>query len=70
MVKFPHDLLQTIGEEKKRLVEVCVDEIERGLSLLGASAIEDRLQDGVPDTIEHLRTAGIKVHTAVILVRV
>jgi len=31
------------------------------LSLLGASAIEDRLQDLVPETIESLLSAGIKV---------
>ena len=27
----------------------------------GATGIEDKLQDGVPDTIAHLREAGIKV---------
>ncbi|EHA8591111.1 putative Phospholipid-transporting ATPase 1 [Cocos nucifera] len=35
--------------------------IECNLSLLGATAIEDKLQDGVPETIESLRQAGIKV---------
>lgn len=35
--------------------------IERDLFLLGATAIEDRLQDGVPDTIYTLQQAGIKV---------
>ncbi|KAK9069461.1 hypothetical protein SSX86_011365 [Deinandra increscens subsp. villosa] len=35
--------------------------IENNLSLLGASAIEDRLQKGVPEAIESLRKAGIKV---------
>ncbi len=35
--------------------------IERDLILLGATAIEDRLQDGVPDTIHTLATAGIRV---------
>lgn len=35
--------------------------IERDLFLLGATAIEDKLQDGVPDTIHTLQTAGIKV---------
>jgi len=29
--------------------------------LLGATAIEDKLQDGVPDTIHQLQMAGIKV---------
>lgn len=35
--------------------------IEQNLQLLGATAIEDRLQDGVPDTIHTLQQAGIKV---------
>lgn len=35
--------------------------IEKDLFLLGATAIEDRLQDGVPDTIHTLQEAGIKV---------
>ncbi|ONK67954.1 uncharacterized protein A4U43_C05F5580 [Asparagus officinalis] len=35
--------------------------IECHLNLLGATAIEDKLQDGVPETIESLRQAGIKV---------
>jgi hypothetical protein len=29
--------------------------------VVGATAIEDKLQDGVPDTIAHLLEAGIKV---------
>ncbi|KAK1283614.1 Phospholipid-transporting ATPase 1 [Acorus calamus] len=35
--------------------------IECKLNLLGATGIEDKLQDGVPETIESLRQAGIKV---------
>lgn len=35
--------------------------IERDLHILGATAVEDRLQDGVPETISMLRKAGIKV---------
>ena len=30
------------------------EEIEQNLHLLGATAIEDKLQDGVPDTIYNL----------------
>ncbi len=38
--------------------------IEKDLFLLGATAIEDKLQEGVPDTIHTLQMAGIKVrHT-------
>jgi magnesium-transporting ATPase (P-type) len=35
--------------------------VECNLTLLGATAIEDKLQDGVPEAIESLRQAGIKV---------
>ncbi|KAF6146443.1 hypothetical protein GIB67_037743 [Kingdonia uniflora] len=35
--------------------------VETNLHLLGASAIEDKLQHGVPQAIESLRQAGIKV---------
>ena len=38
--------------------------MERDLHLLGATAIEDRLQDGVPETIADLKVAGIKVWVA------
>lgn len=40
------------------------DEMERDLRLLGATAIEDRLQDGVPETIADLKLAGIKIWVA------
>jgi P-type E1-E2 ATPase len=32
-----------------------------GLEILGATAIEDELQDGVPETLQALRDAGIKI---------
>lgn len=35
--------------------------IERDLFLLGATAIEDKLQEGVPDAIYTLQQAGIKI---------
>ena len=35
--------------------------IEKDMFLLGATAIEDKLQEGVPDTIHTLQEAGIKV---------
>ena len=37
------------------------DEIERDFILLGATAVEDKLQDGVPETLTSLRQAGIHV---------
>ncbi|XP_010481763.1 PREDICTED: phospholipid-transporting ATPase 2 [Camelina sativa] len=41
-----------------RIAEVC-QRLEHDLYILGVTAIEDRLQDGVPETIETLRKAGI-----------
>ncbi|XP_058721859.1 phospholipid-transporting ATPase 1-like [Vicia villosa] len=35
--------------------------VENNVCILGASAIEDKLQHGVPEAIESLRAAGIKV---------
>jgi len=37
------------------------EEIEKDLTLLGATAIEDKLQDGVPEAIANLSLAGIKI---------
>ena len=42
-------------------MEILADEIERELVLLGGTAIEDRLQDGVPSSIALLGQAGIKI---------
>uniref|UniRef100_A0A4W5NJ00 Phospholipid-transporting ATPase n=1 Tax=Hucho hucho TaxID=62062 RepID=A0A4W5NJ00_9TELE len=43
------------------MLEQLHDDMERDLKLLGVTAIEDRLQDGVPETISLLRQAGLKV---------
>ncbi|XP_053399263.1 phospholipid-transporting ATPase VA-like isoform X2 [Mercenaria mercenaria] len=45
--------------EEKLLASAC--SIESELELLGATGIEDKLQEGVPETIHNLRMAGIKV---------
>ncbi|KAI8840520.1 hypothetical protein BC829DRAFT_420794 [Chytridium lagenaria] len=54
------DASSALQNRVQRMAEVA-EEIEQNLMLLGATAIEDRLQDGVPETIEKLRRAGIKV---------
>ena len=51
-------------EDRDKKIDAASDEIEWGLRLLGATAIEDRLQDGVPETIADLKRAGIKVLVA------
>nr|XP_042697616.1 phospholipid-transporting ATPase IK [Chrysemys picta bellii] len=50
-------LLQDRAEELDKVYE----EIEQDLQLLGATAIEDKLQDGVPETIQLLKKGNIKV---------
>lgn len=47
------------GEPNK--IEDMEDAIEQGLNLIGATAIEDRLQDGVPECIAELAKAGINI---------
>jgi phospholipid-transporting ATPase len=42
-------------------LEKAAELIEKDLKLLGATAIEDKLQDGVPETISVLMKAGIKL---------
>uniref|UniRef100_T1PJK4 Phospholipid-transporting ATPase n=1 Tax=Musca domestica TaxID=7370 RepID=T1PJK4_MUSDO len=37
------------------------EEVESDLLLVGVTAIEDKLQDGVPETIANLQMAGIKI---------
>jgi len=46
---------------RAELVEEVADRWERELTLIGATAIEDKLQEGVPETIAYLLKAGIKV---------
>lgn len=49
------------GEDKDDKLDAIYEEIEKDMTLLGATAIEDKLQDGVPQTIANLSLAGIKL---------
>ncbi len=61
------DAMNNVTEREKKnlgkpnLIDDLATEIEKGLSLLGVTAIEDRLQKGVGETIEKLIRAGITV---------
>lgn len=46
---------------RQERIEAAAEQIEQCLDLLGASAIEDKLQEGVPDTIDKLRRANMKI---------
>ncbi|XP_018531254.1 phospholipid-transporting ATPase VB [Lates calcarifer] len=48
-------------DNREELIMDSAVQLETNLSLLGATGIEDRLQESVPDTIVALREAGIQV---------
>lgn len=56
-----HDLAAAAIVDREDKLEAVSDAIERDLTLIGGTAIEDRLQDGVPDAIALLGDAGIKL---------
>lgn len=51
----------TLGGNRADELDKAAELIEKELYLLGATAIEDKLQDGVPETIHTLQQANIKV---------
>ena len=54
------DASTSLVDRAKKMAAVA-EEIEKNLELVGTTAIEDKLQMGVPATIELLATAGIKI---------
>ncbi|KAF7189781.1 putative phospholipid-transporting ATPase DNF3 [Pseudocercospora fuligena] len=48
-------------EDRQAQIEAAAETVEQNLDLLGASAIEDKLQKGVPETIDRLQRANIRV---------
>ncbi|UPK91874.1 hypothetical protein LCI18_002809 [Fusarium solani-melongenae] len=59
--KKEHDAAASALEDREEKLEAVAELIEHDLYLIGGTAIEDRLQDGVPDTIALLGDAGIKL---------
>uniref|UniRef100_A0A4W5PAD9 ATPase phospholipid transporting 8A2 n=1 Tax=Hucho hucho TaxID=62062 RepID=A0A4W5PAD9_9TELE len=53
--------ISTIIKDRTQKLEDCYELLEKDLLLLGATAIEDRLQAGVPETIATLMKADIKI---------
>ncbi|KAK3066157.1 hypothetical protein LTS18_001960, partial [Coniosporium uncinatum] len=47
--------------DRQNMIEKAGELIERDLDLAGATAIEDKLQQGVPESIDRLRRANIKM---------
>ncbi|GLA13951.1 hypothetical protein AnigIFM62618_011369 [Aspergillus niger] len=56
-----HDVAAAAIVDREEKLDEVAGIIEQDLMLLGGTAIEDRLQDGVPDTISLLADAGIKL---------
>ncbi|KAF2669313.1 phospholipid-translocating P-type ATPase [Microthyrium microscopicum] len=56
-----HEVAAAALTDRDDKLDVVADKIERDLLLIGGTAIEDRLQDGVPAAIQLLGDAGIKL---------
>ena len=56
-----YDAATAATENREEEVEKAASNIEQELLLLGATALEDKLQVGVPEAIETLHRAGIKL---------
>ena len=48
-------------QDRDQKVDECSARLECDFDLVGSTALEDKLQDGVPETIEMIRQAGIKL---------
>lgn len=52
---------QVATTKRKELMDQAMELVEKDLVLCGVSGVEDRLQDAVPETIEKLHGAGIRL---------
>ncbi|KAH7837035.1 hypothetical protein Vadar_008720 [Vaccinium darrowii] len=52
---------ETMGPQRDELLESASEMIENNLILVGAVAVEDKLQKGVPECIDKLAQAGLKI---------
>lgn len=56
-----YDKASTTLDDRSQQMDDAAELIEKNLFLVGATAIEDKLQDDVPETIHTLQEAGIKI---------
>jgi phospholipid-translocating ATPase len=52
---------RTALDQREEKLQLAYEAVERNVTLLGVTAVEDKLQEGVPETFIALRQAGIKV---------
>ncbi|KAG1725617.1 phospholipid-transporting ATPase 1 [Suillus paluster] len=56
-----YEAAQSTIDNRDEAIESAAAELEHSLQILGATALEDKLQEGVPEAIEMLHRAGIKL---------
>jgi phospholipid-translocating ATPase len=59
--KYSYDEALASSNDQDARLERAISNLEQGMELLGAVGIEDELQDGVPEAIDKLRRAGLKI---------
>jgi phospholipid-transporting ATPase len=59
--RFKDAMIINNPDEKAELLKSLYQELEKNFKLAGVSSIEDKLQEGVPETIELLIKSGIRV---------
>ncbi|KAG0584404.1 hypothetical protein KC19_3G207800 [Ceratodon purpureus] len=55
------DARSIIGKERESRTEELAEEIEQGLTVVGGTGVEDKLQAGVPEAVDRLARAGINI---------
>ena len=56
-----YDAAAAAVDKRDEAIDEANEKIEHSLYILGATALEDKLQEGVPEAIETLHKAGIKL---------
>ncbi|XP_022866478.1 putative phospholipid-transporting ATPase 9 [Olea europaea var. sylvestris] len=51
----------SVSADREAMIDEVAQKVEKDLILLGATAVEDKLQQGVPECIDKLAQAGIKL---------
>ncbi|ONK81340.1 uncharacterized protein A4U43_C01F27980 [Asparagus officinalis] len=62
--KFNKEFIQAkslVTADREEKIDQAAEKIEKDLILIGATAVEDKLQNGVPECIDKLAQAGIKI---------
>ncbi|ONK66265.1 uncharacterized protein A4U43_C06F5920 [Asparagus officinalis] len=62
--KFNEEFIEaknSVSADREEKIDQAAEKIEKDLILLGATAVEDKLQNGVPECIDKLAQAGIKI---------